>query len=121
MFNQERRKDARAKGSIRFWYRMPWSRVWHASRTMDISVGGMSFQLPQGLCIKGLPVEVAVELPSAAFRSGTRVVNVRKGENGREVGLRFKDLPTALRDRLKTCLDRMRLVDVTSKNPTFSI
>lgn len=112
MREPNRRKETRARTSIRFWYRMPWSRVWHAARTKDISLGGLSFELPSGLCFKGLPIEVAVDVPSAAFRSRTHVVRTRSEEEaGRTVAVRFKNLPTHLRDKMRSFVDRFASSD----------
>jgi hypothetical protein len=111
MREQERRKDNRARTSIRFWYRMPWSREWHSARTEDIGLGGMSFVLPRGFCFRGLPIEVAVDVPKAAFRARGRVIKTRAGENGRVVSLSFATLPEHLRGKVRAFVDRFRVVD----------
>lgn len=121
MTAQNRRKDGRTHTSIRFWYRMPWSRRWNSASTEDISVGGLSFVLPSGVCFKGLPIEVAVEVPAAAFRSRARVVNTRTDASGRKVGLSFSELPGHLRDKLRTYVDRFRLPDNAAARPVFSL
>ena len=121
MTQPNRRKEPRAKASIRFWYRMPWSRVWHSARTQDLGPGGLSFQLPKGFCFKGLPIEVAVDVPTAAFRSRTKVVRTTKDESGRQVGVRFVDLPQHLREKLGNYIDRLRRINVTGLRRVFSL
>lgn len=112
MTQANRRKDARARASIRFWYRMPWSRAWQSAKTVDFSLGGLSFVMPEGFCLKGLPVEVAVDVPAAAFRSHTRVARVTRGERGRRVGLRFTDVPAHIREKLNGYVERQRSIQV---------
>lgn len=111
MNQTERRKNERASAVVRFWYRMPWSREWRLAHTSDIGAGGLSFTLPAGLTFRGLPVEVAVDVPKAAFRTKGRVVSTRKAdEGGRVVALSFTSLPQALGARVAAFVSRIRLI-----------
>lgn len=116
MSQTERRKNDRASAVVRFWYRMPWSREWRLAHTADIGPGGLSFTLSAGLCFRGLPIEVAVDVPKAAFRTKGRVVSTRKAEaGGRVVALSFTPLPQALGARVCAFVNRIRLIGTTDR------
>lgn len=83
------REHIRVQRSFSVKYRMPWSTRWQTASTRDISASGLSFILPRGLCLPGLPVEIEVEAPVASFRAKAQIARTRKTANGREVGLRF--------------------------------
>lgn len=116
MSQTERRKNERASATVRFWYRLPWSREWRLAHTADIGPGGLSFNLPAGLCFSGLPIEVAVDVPKAAFRTKGRVVSTRKTDDGgRLVALSFTSLPQALVARVASFVNRFRLIGSSSR------
>lgn len=114
----DRRTHHRATTAVRFWYRLPWSGRWQTARTCDLSQGGLSFVLQSGLCFKGLPIEVAVEVPSAAFRVRARVVATRTSADGaRVVSVSFTRLSGSLGARLGQFVHRARSVSFASEMP----
>lgn len=99
---------------------MPWSRAWRGACTRDISASGLSFSIPSGLCFRGQPVEVAVDIPAAAFRVNTRVARIARIDGRRDVGLRFNDLSRRLREKLRFHIRRMRYIDTRDRRVRFS-
>lgn len=94
------REHVRVNRHFAIRYRLPWSARWRTATTRDISAGGVSFVVPQALLLSGLPVEVEVDFPIAAFRSRARVARTRRTAAGREIGLAFTRLPEEARDNL---------------------
>jgi c-di-GMP-binding flagellar brake protein YcgR len=98
------REHVRVRRSFHLKYRMPWSRTWQRARTQDISASGLSFVMPRGIALKGLPVEIEVDCAVASFRSTARVARTRSTVEGREIGLAFGPVPSEAREKIERYL-----------------
>lgn len=116
----DRREHLRARTAVALWYRLPWSRAWQSAVTHDLSAQGLSFKLTQGLCFRGLPVEVAVDVPSAAFRVRGRVLRTHRVTGGqRIVSLSLSSLSGHVRTRVAAFVRRARRQDVFQRSAAF--
>ncbi|NDD30286.1 MAG: PilZ domain-containing protein [Proteobacteria bacterium] len=98
------REHVRVRRSFSVKYRMPWSNRWQTASTRDVSASGLSFILPKGLCMAGLPVEIEVDSPVASFRSKARVARTRRTPQGKEIGIAFGAVNAEAKQKLERYL-----------------